>query len=91
MPSRKEGFGLVLIEAAATGIPVIAGNADGSVEAMQHGTLGRLVNPEDPNEILMAIEAALNEQRGINRQRAMDLYESKKYVQALNGVLNSSI
>ena len=51
MPSKKEGFGMVYIEAAACGLQVIAGNADGSAEALMNGKIGHLVNPDNDNEI----------------------------------------
>ncbi len=55
MPSRKEGFGIVFIEAMYYGLPVIAGNQDGSTDALLNGQLGQLVNPEDVNGIASAI------------------------------------
>nr|WP_242691542.1 glycosyltransferase family 4 protein [Pedobacter sp. SYSU D00823] len=55
MPSVKEGFGIVFIEAAASGMPVIAGNKDGSVDALLDGKLGPLVEPFDKNDIRQAI------------------------------------
>jgi glycosyltransferase involved in cell wall biosynthesis len=59
MPSQKEGFGLVFIEAMYYGLPVIAGNADGSVDALLNGELGLLVNPTDTAAIQDAIEQVL--------------------------------
>lgn len=59
MPSKKEGFGLVFIEALACGVPVVAGNADGSAEALLNGRLGLLVNPDDPVAIAGAIRQSL--------------------------------
>lgn len=56
MPSKKEGFGIVFIEAMHYGLPVIAGNKDGSVDALANGKLGILVNPDDQDEINQAIE-----------------------------------
>jgi len=44
MPSVKEGFGIVFIEAMFYGLPVIAGNLDGSVDALANGRLGLLIN-----------------------------------------------
>jgi len=58
MPSVKEGFGIVFLEAAACGIPVIGGNRDGSVDALADGVIGTLVDPEDPAMIAKAIDSA---------------------------------
>ena len=60
MPSKKEGFGIVFIEAMYYGKPVIAGNVDGSVDALFNGKLGLLVNPESLDEIINAIIKVLN-------------------------------
>ncbi|RZK35794.1 MAG: glycosyltransferase family 1 protein, partial [Pedobacter sp.] len=51
MPSKKEGFGIVFIESAACGCPVMAGNQDGSSDALLNGELGILVNPDHQKEI----------------------------------------
>lgn len=55
MPSTGEGFGIVFIEALFYGKPVIAGNQDGSVDALANGTFGRLVNPTDLAELTDAV------------------------------------
>lgn len=60
MPSVKEGFGIVFIEAMYYGLPVIAGNADGSVDALQNGRLGLLVDPKNVLEIKNAILEVLH-------------------------------
>lgn len=60
MPSSKEGFGIVYLEAMASGKPVIAGNQDGSVDALGEGKLGVLVDPNDTTEIADAICQVLN-------------------------------
>lgn len=59
MPSSGEGFGIVLIEAAACGIPVVGSSIDGSREALRDGSLGRLVDPRKPDELIEAIIGAL--------------------------------
>jgi phosphatidylinositol alpha-1,6-mannosyltransferase len=42
-----EGFGLVFLEAAATGLPVVAGDAGGARESIRIGDTGDLVNGRD--------------------------------------------
>jgi phosphatidylinositol alpha-1,6-mannosyltransferase len=59
MPSSKEGFGIVFIEAMFYGLPVIAGNADGSVDALLNGELGILVDPQSAAAVKDAIENVL--------------------------------
>jgi len=49
LPSKKEPFGRVLIEAMATKIAIVASNVDGVPEVVGHGKTGCLVNPQDPN------------------------------------------
>ncbi len=59
LPSKKEGFGLVFIEALACGLPVICGNADGSVDAIRSGELGKAINVDNPVELEKAITECL--------------------------------
>ncbi len=61
MPSTGEGFGIVFLEAAASGVPVIAAQGDGSADALADGRLGRLVAPDDLQELAAAIIAALRQ------------------------------
>lgn len=51
LPSKKEGFGIVFIEALTCGLPVICGNADGSVDAIRNGELGTAINVNDLDEL----------------------------------------
>ena len=60
LPSLKEGFGIVFIEAMACGLPVVAGNKDGSVDALKNGELGTLVDPGNEAEILQALKSCLS-------------------------------
>jgi len=52
MPSRvverkKESFGIVYLEAASHGLPVVAGNVGGALDAVIDGETGKLVEPTD--------------------------------------------
>jgi phosphatidylinositol alpha-1,6-mannosyltransferase len=62
MPSRLmpggaggEGFGIVYLEAGAHGLPCVAGNVGGSVDAVTDGETGLLVDPTDHMAIADAI------------------------------------
>ncbi len=59
MTSKKEGFGLVYIEAAACGRKIICGNDDGSRDAILNGKLGQSIDPENPDELKKAIRQHL--------------------------------
>lgn len=69
MPSKNEGFGLVFIEAAFYGLNVIAGNLDGSRDAVLFHHGGNLVNPYNAEEIacLISNSGIKNNQKQINK------------------------
>jgi glycosyltransferase involved in cell wall biosynthesis len=62
MPSKGEGFGIVYLEALACGKPTIGGNQDGAIDALCHGELGVLVNPDKIDEIGQTIVKILHEE-----------------------------
>ena len=51
LPSREEGFGMVLLEAMARGVPVIAAKTGGIVEIVADGENGLLFTKEDPGSL----------------------------------------
>jgi glycosyltransferase involved in cell wall biosynthesis len=55
MPSKREGFGIVYLEALACGKPTLGGNQDGAIDALCHGKLGALVDPDSPDEIAQTL------------------------------------
>lgn len=57
LPSYREGFGQVLVEAAAAGLPVVASRIYGITDAVVEGETGLLHPPGD----IAAIEAALSQ------------------------------
>jgi phosphatidylinositol alpha-1,6-mannosyltransferase len=52
-----EGFGLVFLEAAASGLPVIAGRSGGASEAVKSGETALLVSGTDLHEFVSALQA----------------------------------
>lgn len=61
LPSYREGFGLVAIEAAAMELPVVATRIPGCVDAVQDRVTGTLVPPHDPEAIAEAIRRYLHD------------------------------
>ena len=59
MPSKGEGFGIVLLEAMACGIPVMASKIDGSYEALLQGKLGVVVDPRNSESVIQGIKEIL--------------------------------
>ncbi|RTE48208.1 glycosyltransferase [Actinobaculum sp. 352] len=61
VPSHTETFGLIALEAAASGVPVIASEVSGLREAVVHGKTGLLVPNRDPASWAAAIESLVND------------------------------
>ena len=59
MPSKREGFGIVFLEALLHGLPVIAGNKDGSADPLLDGKIGLLIDPDNLKGISEAILSIL--------------------------------
>ncbi|HBC40356.1 MAG TPA: glycosyltransferase [Pseudanabaena sp.] len=60
MPSKREGFGIVYLEALACGKAVLGGNLDGAVDALCQGEIGALINPDNLQEIATIITKILS-------------------------------
>jgi phosphatidylinositol alpha-1,6-mannosyltransferase len=78
MPSIKEGFGIVFLEAAACGIPVIGGNKDGSWDALREGCLGRPIDPSDDQDLTAAVLAALEHGR-MRDSTLVDVFRRERF------------
>ena len=60
VPSRYEPFGLVVIEAMAAGVPVVASDLEGPREILEQGRLGYLVERQDPDRLAGRLIEALD-------------------------------
>ena len=59
---EQEGFGIVFLEAAACGVPQVAGDSGGAAEAVEDGVSGLVVrHPDDPRAVAAAIERLLDD------------------------------
>ena len=63
-----EGLGMVFLEAAACGRPVVAGTSGGAPEAVQDGFTGHVVDPRSPGAVADAVSGLLDDRE---RARAM--------------------
>ncbi|MCX5784287.1 MAG: glycosyltransferase family 4 protein [Elusimicrobia bacterium] len=95
LPSKKEGFGIVFLEALGCGKPVIAGNRDGSVDAVLGGELGLLIDPDSIAEIKDAIVRVLTKNIPKNmldkdylRSRVVQAYGFDSFKNRLEAILS---
>jgi glycosyltransferase involved in cell wall biosynthesis len=59
-----EGLGMVFLEAAACGLPVVAGTSGGAPEAVREGVTGHVVDPRSPNAVAAAVAGLLDDPAG---------------------------
>ena len=74
-----EGFGIALVEASASGLPVVGGRSGGVPDAVRDGETGLLVDPDDPGAVAHAItrllgDAELRRRMGAAGRRAVETY-----------------
>jgi phosphatidyl-myo-inositol dimannoside synthase len=79
MPSRGEGFGIVLVEALACGIPVVGSQVDGSRETLLEGRLGHLVDPDDAPRLIETMTALLENSAPRQRFDDIEIYSTQKF------------
>ena len=92
LPSKKEGFGIVFIEALACGLPVICGDADGSVDAICNGELGQAINADDTDELETALNKHLSNpvsetDRLLLQKKCLQHFNENDYMEKLEKIL----
>ena len=69
---EQEGFGIVFLEAAAAGVPQLAGDSGGAAEAVEHGRTGLVVDrPSHRDAVIASLDAMLSDRVRL-RQMGMD-------------------
>jgi glycosyltransferase involved in cell wall biosynthesis len=92
MASKAETFGMVTIEAMASGVPVIASNGGGSPEILGFGKYGRLFEPLNADSLSEQIHLFLSEEK-IDKSilvSAASVYDHHKVCEKVEKVLNLS-
>lgn len=92
MPSQ-EGFGIVYLEALACGLPVLAGDADGSADPLQDAKLGWRVPYRDSEAVAVAcIEMLKGEDRRCDRnflrEETIAVFSFESLCQSVAGIFN---
>lgn len=92
LPTYREGFPNVPLEAAAMGLPVIATRIPGCVDAVADGRTGTLVPAADAHALQLALERyladdALRHEHGeAGRQRVLDQFLPERIYEEIFGV-----
>lgn len=86
LPSLAEGIPLTVLEAMASGLPVIASNVGGNKEVILDGITGKLIPPANPRLLAEALKEYLSnpqrmrEQGLAGRQRVVENFSRNKMV-----------
>ena len=79
MPSRSESFGLVALEAAACGVPVVAADVGGLRTLVEHGRTGYLVEGREPDDYATCVASILDDPVGAARMATAAAERSWSY------------
>jgi phosphatidyl-myo-inositol dimannoside synthase len=76
---EQEGFGIVFLEAAAAGVPSVAGDSGGAAEAVVDGETGAVIrNPSDVKAVAAAIDRLISDPALASRQGQAARHRAEK-------------
>jgi len=96
LPSLSEGFGIVILEAMAANIPVIATKIGGILDIIEDGETGALVDPKNPDGIAKALYKMCSQPKFVkslvqNAKNNLEKYDWQNIVQKVNLIYQNSI
>jgi glycosyltransferase involved in cell wall biosynthesis len=86
LPGSGEGFGIVLLEAMACGLPALASFLDGSCEALRDGELGVLVDPRNTEDLMRGIREVLSRPKTV--PHGLEYFSFSRYQDRAHHILD---
>jgi glycosyltransferase involved in cell wall biosynthesis len=100
LPSLGEGISNTILEAMATGLPIVATDVGGTPELVEDGINGRLVPPEDPSALMSGLQECVRDREQLDSMGAASLDKIKmqfnwqetveQYLSVYDGLLGST-